>query len=585
MTDDESTAYGLAARQLALLVDIWRSMKRSVADARADAGGDDADAASRRNEILQLSSDTKSGSAAAAAAATSAVPTLTAGEISKLTLGRIREYIFCVLRCCSHTHVNVEQLRRVVAQLEALSERMSALVTRWREQRAEQQRQRDQLRIHGDERYQAWAAERQRNAQAYGEQLQSVLNEIVCLMADVQGFASEGDECNICMDMLAPGALQTPCKHVFCKPCIVAWLQTSPKCPMCREPVPNPKDLKLANLRANSNVSSSSNSNSSNSSSAVDEDVVMRSAEEEAKDNNNNNKAVSFLPLRPLRPGQALEDTKDRLVAPRTHVARRLPGDMCAKLEYLVARLRHDRAGTKMVVCVVFPATLRAIEERLGQERIAFAAAKGSQNGLEADQALVRFHKESNVKVFLTTPRVGGKGLSLTCASTLVFFDPPANVVDDVQTCLRLDRINQTQAVTVERWIMADSMDERLAVRNEHLRKFVRGDAAAAAAGGDTSATSARVCELSVENRHRGLNLASLPRGSGSGGNVDSKGLDALRAQAAMHFGQALVELDTEGTGAIVHDRKRTKRPRKSDRTRGQFTSKDIDYFIPPLSR
>jgi len=44
--------------------------------------------------------------------------------------------------------------------------------------------------------------------------------------------------CPICMDTIAKGACAvTPCGHVFCNACILAWVRMHERCPMCRQPV------------------------------------------------------------------------------------------------------------------------------------------------------------------------------------------------------------------------------------------------------------------------------------------------------------------------------------------------------------
>jgi len=42
-------------------------------------------------------------------------------------------------------------------------------------------------------------------------------------------------DCSICMDEVKDKAT-LPCKHSFCKGCIVKWSETSTTCPNCREP-------------------------------------------------------------------------------------------------------------------------------------------------------------------------------------------------------------------------------------------------------------------------------------------------------------------------------------------------------------
>jgi hypothetical protein len=46
-------------------------------------------------------------------------------------------------------------------------------------------------------------------------------------------------ECPICQDKLAgKKSMVLPCKHRFCRPCVVEWLGRKDTCPMCRAAVP-----------------------------------------------------------------------------------------------------------------------------------------------------------------------------------------------------------------------------------------------------------------------------------------------------------------------------------------------------------
>ena len=53
-------------------------------------------------------------------------------------------------------------------------------------------------------------------------------------MAKEEAFGDRDGECPICMECPYDEPLQTPCRHIFCKECIVGYLQTKPECPMCR---------------------------------------------------------------------------------------------------------------------------------------------------------------------------------------------------------------------------------------------------------------------------------------------------------------------------------------------------------------
>lgn len=56
---------------------------------------------------------------------------------------------------------------------------------------------------------------------------------------------AETNPCPICMDTIAEGDMAvTPCTHMFCVGCVLPWVTTHRKCPMCRQVV-QPRDVKV----------------------------------------------------------------------------------------------------------------------------------------------------------------------------------------------------------------------------------------------------------------------------------------------------------------------------------------------------
>ncbi|EEC50024.1 predicted protein, partial [Phaeodactylum tricornutum CCAP 1055/1] len=72
------------------------------------------------------------------------------------------------------------------------------------------------------------------------------------------------------------------------------------------------------------------------------------------------------------------------------------------------------------------------------------------------------FNRNDEIKVLLLTTRVGGLGLNLTGADTVIFLEHDFNPFADLQAMDRVHRIGQKKAVCVYRLVLVDSIDQRI---------------------------------------------------------------------------------------------------------------------------
>ncbi|CAO3676140.1 unnamed protein product [Umbelopsis ramanniana] len=238
----------------------------------------------------------------------------------------------------------------------------------------------------------------------------------------------EGDsECAICFES-AESAVLMPCMHMACRACVLDYLQKREddglpgECPICRHgPISEANLLEVIKKRK-SNIS----------------DVV----------------------------GMATSDKKKETV---TFNIRRSDGfKTSSKLDALLRHLRqslgektHTGELIKSVVFSQFTTFLDLIEVALTIEGIPFTRLDGTQSQVQREKALKEF-REGDITVMLISLRAGGVGLNLTCASKVYMMDPWWNFATEAQAIDRVHRLGQKQEVTVKRFIMRSTVEEKI---------------------------------------------------------------------------------------------------------------------------
>lgn len=130
----------------------------------------------------------------------------------------------------------------------------------------------------------------------------------------------------------------------------------------------------------------------------------------------------------------------------------------------LIRHLRQNKKDNlKTVVFSQFTSFLDLIGESLNREIIHFTRLDGSMPQAKREKVLLDFSKqESGVGVLLISLRAGGVGLNLTCANRVIMMDPWWNFAIEAQAIDRVHRLGQSKEVVVTRFVMQDSVEERI---------------------------------------------------------------------------------------------------------------------------
>lgn len=132
------------------------------------------------------------------------------------------------------------------------------------------------------------------------------------------------------------------------------------------------------------------------------------------------------------------------------------------KLELLMEQLPAILdGGHSVIIFSQFTSMLDIIGEALKEAGIAWYYLAGSTRAADRKR-LVQGFNEGRVRVFLVSLKAGGTGLNLIGADTVIHFDPWWNPAVEEQATDRAYRIGQKRKVQVIRYVMKDSIEEKI---------------------------------------------------------------------------------------------------------------------------
>lgn len=133
-----------------------------------------------------------------------------------------------------------------------------------------------------------------------------------------------------------------------------------------------------------------------------------------------------------------------------------------AKLQVVADLVASARdAGEKVLVFSQFTSFLSLIAQQLDLRQIAHYAITGATPKKKRLELVDAFN-EDDTPAFLVSLKAGGTGLNLTGASVVIHADPWWNAAAQNQATDRTHRIGQTRAVTVQKVIAKDTIEERV---------------------------------------------------------------------------------------------------------------------------
>ncbi|KAJ3019350.1 hypothetical protein HKX48_002198 [Thoreauomyces humboldtii] len=254
-------------------------------------------------------------------------------------------------------------------------------------------------------------------------------------------------ECLICKSSVAEGVV-TPCGHVYHAECASTWIDRHHKCPLCNQRV-----------RANTCTPFS----------------------------------IAPVPQQvsppPVPISDADHDLNGTLLGHLAHFLVR--GSYGTKLDALVRHVSYIRATDPTAKCLVFSQWENVLEilavafdnNGIGYVKMgggsSSAVAKGKQGKRGRRDAAKVFKEDAECVVFMLNAKRQSAGLTLVSANHCFLVEPVVNVALEQQAINRIHRIGQHRETTVWRYLIRDTIEERVSVLGR--RSATRGTSNAAA--------------------------------------------------------------------------------------------------------
>lgn len=123
-----------------------------------------------------------------------------------------------------------------------------------------------------------------------------------------------------------------------------------------------------------------------------------------------------------------------------------------------------DERPIKSVVFSCWTTHLDLIEIALKQHGHTYVRLDGRMSRDARDKSMRRLREDLSVRVMLVSIGAGGLGLNLTTANKVFMMEPQFNPAAEAQAVDRVHRLGQERPVTIKRFIMEDSFEEKMLV-------------------------------------------------------------------------------------------------------------------------
>lgn len=142
------------------------------------------------------------------------------------------------------------------------------------------------------------------------------------------------------------------------------------------------------------------------------------------------------------------------------------------KFEMLMDTLEMLKAeGHKALIFSQFVETLKMLEGQMKEQKYKYSYLDGKTR--KRQQKVDAFQNDPSISFFLISLKAGGVGLNLTAADYVIHLDPWWNPAVEMQAADRAHRIGQENPVFVYKFIVRDTVEEKIIALQERKKALV----------------------------------------------------------------------------------------------------------------
>ncbi|KAH1190230.1 DNA repair protein RAD5B [Glycine max] len=134
-----------------------------------------------------------------------------------------------------------------------------------------------------------------------------------------------------------------------------------------------------------------------------------------------------------------------------------------------------NTSSEKSIVFSQWTSFFDLLENPLRRRGIGFLRYDGKLTQKQREKVLDEFNETREKRVLLMSLKAGGVGLNLTAASNVFIMDPWWNPAVEEQAIMRIHRIGQNRRVVVRRFIVKDTVEDRLQQVQARKQRMISG--------------------------------------------------------------------------------------------------------------